>query len=220
MALTRRAVEVRRQEGTSTSQLGALGSSRVAAPRAPPPPACPRLRVATPPPGAAASALRVQEQVQAGAGWVRQPVETKPAFSVGTLRKAVPAHCWQRSLWRSSAYLLADLAMLAALVYASTHIDAAPVPAAVRWLALWPAYWFFAGAVATGLWVSGAASALVGWCWERGRLHLGFRNAPGGWQLGGAPHQPPTSKPAAGRRHVGATLNPTLERAGEDHSLA
>ncbi|EFN55499.1 hypothetical protein CHLNCDRAFT_48812 [Chlorella variabilis] len=95
----------------------------------------------------------VEEQVQAGAGWVRQPVETKPAFSVGTLRKAVPAHCWQRSLWRSSAYLLADLAMLAALVYASTHIDAAPVPAAVRWLALWPAYWFFAGAVATGLWV-------------------------------------------------------------------
>lgn len=87
-------------------------------------------------------------------GWVRQPADQKPSFSVATLRKAVPKHCWERSLLRSSAYLAADLAMLAALVYASLFIDSAPVPPAVRWLALWPAYWFFAGAVATGVWVS------------------------------------------------------------------
>nr|BAB78716.1 delta12 fatty acid desaturase [Chlorella vulgaris] len=86
-------------------------------------------------------------------GWTRQPVNTKPAFSVSTLRKAIPAHCWQRSLPRSCAYLAADLLALAALVWASTFIDAAPVPAAVRWLALWPAYWYLAGAVATGIWV-------------------------------------------------------------------
>jgi omega-6 fatty acid desaturase (delta-12 desaturase) len=92
-----------------------------------------------------------------GAGWTRQPAETKPAFSVGTLRKAIPEHCWKRSLWRSSAYLGADLAMLAALVYASSFIDAAPLPAAARWLLLWPLYWFFAGAVATGVWVSGGS---------------------------------------------------------------
>ena len=85
---------------------------------------------------------------------MRQPAETKPAFTVGTLRKAVPAHCFQRSLPRSAAYLAADLVMLAALVAASTCIDAAPLPAAARWLLLWPSYWFLAGAVATGLWVS------------------------------------------------------------------
>jgi len=91
---------------------------------------------------------------QATGGWTRQPADTKPSFTVAQLRKAIPAHCWKRSLFRSSAYLLTDLVMLAALVWASGHIDAAPLPAAARWLVLWPLYWFFAGAVATGIWVS------------------------------------------------------------------
>ncbi len=101
---------------------------------------------------------------------MRQPADQKPSFSVATLRKAVPKHCWERSLLRSSAYLLTDLAMLAALVYASLFIDTAPVPPAVRWLVLWPAYWFFAGAVATGRWVSAWGWGVgVGW---GGKGHL------------------------------------------------
>lgn len=78
----------------------------------------------------------------------RPPTE-KPDFTVGTLRKAIPAHCFKRSLWRSFSYLLADLVAIAVLYYLSTYIDqVAPV-----WLAygaLWPLYWFFQGAVATG----------------------------------------------------------------------
>ncbi|KAL4436995.1 hypothetical protein ABPG75_004134 [Micractinium tetrahymenae] len=97
--------------------------------------------------------LLVEAPPATEAGWVRQPADQKPLFSVATLRKAIPKHCWERSLLRSSAYLAADLAMLAALVYASFFIDAAPVPPAVRWLVLWPLYWYFAGAVATGVWV-------------------------------------------------------------------
>lgn len=89
------------------------------------------------------------------AGWVRQPCEQKPPFTVGQLRKAIPAHCWQRSAWRSGAYLLLDVLMLAALVYASSFIDAAPVPSYVKWGLLWPLYWFFAGGVGTGCWVRG-----------------------------------------------------------------
>lgn len=82
----------------------------------------------------------------------RVPVE-KPAFTVGTLRKAIPPHCFERSLLRSSAYLAVDLLAVATLYYASTFIDQPAVP---RWLAyglLWPAYWFFQGAVGTGVWV-------------------------------------------------------------------
>lgn len=82
----------------------------------------------------------------------RVPVE-KPDFTVGTLRKAIPAHCFERSVLRSSAYLGADLLAIAALYFASTFIDQPAVP---RWLAyglLWPTYWFFQGAVATGVWV-------------------------------------------------------------------
>lgn len=99
------------------------------------------------------SAARVEQAPGQEREWVRQPAEVKPTFSVATLRKAIPVHCWQRSLVKSSAYLAADIAMLATLVWASTFIDAAPLPAAARWLVLWPLYWFFAGAVATGMWV-------------------------------------------------------------------
>lgn len=82
----------------------------------------------------------------------RQPT-AKPSFTIGQLRKAIPEHCFKRSLLKSSAYLITDLIMIAALYYASTCIDTAPVPAHIRWGILWPLYWFFQGAVATGVWV-------------------------------------------------------------------
>lgn len=64
----------------------------------------------------------------------------KPPFTVGDLRRAIPAHCFERSLLRSSAYLAADLAGAAALYYASTFIDRAP--ALLAWGLLWPLYWW------------------------------------------------------------------------------
>lgn len=82
----------------------------------------------------------------------RQPIE-KPAFTIGQLRKAIPPHCFKRSLLRSMSYLITDLFMIATLYWASTFIDTAPVPAALRWGLLWPLYWFLQGAVATGVWV-------------------------------------------------------------------
>ncbi|GAB4823433.1 hypothetical protein N2152v2_010479 [Parachlorella kessleri] len=82
----------------------------------------------------------------------RVPAE-KPSFTVATLRAAIPKHCWERSALRSFAYLAVDLVLIAALYYASTFIDSAPVPTWVKWGVLWPAYWFWQGAVATGVWV-------------------------------------------------------------------
>lgn len=83
-------------------------------------------------------------------GPARQPT-AKPPFTVGDLRRAIPAHCFERSVLRSSAYLVADLVAVAALYFASTFIDRAP--ALLAWGLLWPAYWFFQGAVCTGIWV-------------------------------------------------------------------
>jgi omega-6 fatty acid desaturase (delta-12 desaturase) len=82
----------------------------------------------------------------------RQPTDAPP-FTIGQLRKAVPPHCFERSLPRSLSHLLADLLMVAALAWASSLIDAAPAPGWLRWGALWPAYWWLQGAVATGVWV-------------------------------------------------------------------
>ena len=82
----------------------------------------------------------------------RQPTD-KPPFTIGQLRKAVPERCFKRSLWRSASYLITDLAMIAGLYVASTYIDGANVSSYIRWGILWPMYWFFQGAVATGVWV-------------------------------------------------------------------
>lgn len=78
----------------------------------------------------------------------RPPTE-KPTFTVGDLRRAIPAHCFQRSALKSSQYLLLDLVAVAALVFFSTFIDRMPVPFLVR-VGLWALYWFFQGAVCTG----------------------------------------------------------------------
>ncbi|GBF97029.1 hypothetical protein Rsub_09502 [Raphidocelis subcapitata] len=75
----------------------------------------------------------------------------KPPFTVGDLRRAIPAHCFERSALRSSAYLAVDLAAAAALFYVSTFFDRAP--ALLAWGLLWPLYWFWQGAVCTGIWV-------------------------------------------------------------------
>jgi hypothetical protein len=78
-----------------------------------------------------------------------RPCTEKPQFTVGDLRRAIPKHCFERSLVKSSQYLLADLVAVAALVYASTFIDSLPVPVVAR-AVLWAVYWFFQGAVCTG----------------------------------------------------------------------
>lgn len=54
---------------------------------------------------------------------------------------------------RSSAYLAADLVAMVAMFVASTLIDHPSVPRLVAYGLLWPLYWFFQGAVATGVWV-------------------------------------------------------------------
>lgn len=79
-----------------------------------------------------------------------RPCTEKPQFTVGDLRRAIPKHCFERSLVKSSQYLLADLVAVAALVYASTFIDRLPVPVVAR-AVLWAVYWFFQGAVCTGM---------------------------------------------------------------------
>jgi len=79
----------------------------------------------------------------AGFPAVRQPTQTKPPFTVGQLRRAIPAHCFERSLVKSSAYLIVDLVVVALLYYVSTFIDRAP--AVLAWGLLWPAYWWVRG---------------------------------------------------------------------------
>lgn len=81
-----------------------------------------------------------------------EPNQSLP-FTVGDLRRAIPAHCFERSAWRSLSYFFADIIAIGALVYASTFIDALPVATALKYGVLWPAYWYTVGVFGVGLWI-------------------------------------------------------------------
>ncbi|BBN00844.1 omega-6 fatty acid desaturase / acyl-lipid omega-6 desaturase (Delta-12 desaturase) [Marchantia polymorpha subsp. ruderalis] len=89
------------------------------------------------------------EEAQRDKSISRVPTE-KPPFSVGTLRKAVPPHCFNRSVLRSGSYLVVDLLIISAFVYSTTYFNKFDGLAA--W-SLWAAYWVVTGCVATGVWV-------------------------------------------------------------------
>ncbi|XP_051141576.1 delta(12)-fatty-acid desaturase FAD2-like [Andrographis paniculata] len=75
----------------------------------------------------------------------------KPPFTFGDLKRAIPPHCFRRSLARSVSYVVSDLAVISLLYYiAAAYFHLLPPP--LRRVA-WPVYWVLQGCIATGLWV-------------------------------------------------------------------
>lgn len=75
----------------------------------------------------------------------------KPPFTVGDIKKAIPPHCFERSLIRSFSYVVYDLALVSLFYYvATTYFHLLPSP--FSYLA-WPIYLAFQGCVLTGIWV-------------------------------------------------------------------
>ncbi|KAJ4840688.1 hypothetical protein Tsubulata_035798 [Turnera subulata] len=75
----------------------------------------------------------------------------KPPFTLATIKKAIPAHCFHRSLLRSLSYLFCNLTICCTLFYAEqTYIPILPTP--LNYVGL-PIYWFIQGAFMAGMWV-------------------------------------------------------------------
>ncbi|KAJ0704599.1 putative acyl-lipid omega-6 desaturase (cytochrome b5) [Helianthus annuus] len=75
----------------------------------------------------------------------------KPPFTIGDLKKAIPPHCFQRSLTRSFSYVLSDLTITAVLYHiATTYFHHLPTPLSSI---AWASYWVVQGCVLTGVWV-------------------------------------------------------------------
>lgn len=110
--------------------------------------------------GAGASAGKKPSATPTPFGVSRVPTE-RPPFTVGDIRRAIPAHCFSRPLYKSFGYLFWDLAIVYALYCASGYISllsdellgATYGPVARH--ALWLCYWIAQGCVMTGLWVIG-----------------------------------------------------------------
>ncbi|XP_076892986.1 delta(12)-fatty-acid desaturase FAD2-like [Bidens hawaiensis] len=78
---------------------------------------------------------------------------SKPEFTLGDIKKAIPPHCFERPLIKSFSYLGADVAAVALFYYvATTFIPQLPHP--LQYIA-WPLYWVAQGTVMMGLWVIG-----------------------------------------------------------------
>uniref|UniRef100_A0ACD5TS53 Uncharacterized protein n=1 Tax=Avena sativa TaxID=4498 RepID=A0ACD5TS53_AVESA len=83
---------------------------------------------------------------------IQRPPTDKPPFTLAQIKKAIPQHCFERSLIRSSYYLLRDLAVIAALLYLAMTVIPA-LPAGPPRLAAWTLYWVAQGCTAFGVWV-------------------------------------------------------------------
>ncbi|PWA44392.1 fatty acid desaturase domain-containing protein [Artemisia annua] len=96
---------------------------------------------------------RATERNNSGNEVVKRAPSSKPPFTLGDIKKAIPPHCFDRSLIRSSSYLFVDLFFSFLFYYvAATYIF--PLKSPLSYVA-WPIYWILQGSVQMGLWVIG-----------------------------------------------------------------
>lgn len=78
-------------------------------------------------------------------------------LSIKMLRDAVPAHCFERNIVTSLKHLASDLIMILAMGlgihWVDAHATRFSIPSFVLHFVCWPLYWWFQGAVMTGVWV-------------------------------------------------------------------
>jgi omega-6 fatty acid desaturase / acyl-lipid omega-6 desaturase (Delta-12 desaturase) len=80
----------------------------------------------------------------------KSPTETPP-FTLGQIKKAIPPHCFQRSIPRSFSYVVHDLLISSVFLYLALKLIPT-IPAPFHYVA-WPLYWAAQGCVLTGVWV-------------------------------------------------------------------
>ncbi|KAF5473358.1 hypothetical protein F2P56_009976 [Juglans regia] len=78
---------------------------------------------------------------------------TKPPFTLSQIKKAIPPHCFQRSVYRSFSYVVYDLALASLFLYIATNYLIHHLPHQLLSYLAWPIYWISQGCVLTGLWV-------------------------------------------------------------------
>ncbi|XP_073283626.1 delta(12)-fatty-acid desaturase FAD2-like [Primulina huaijiensis] len=84
-------------------------------------------------------------------GILERAPHSKPPFTLGEVKKAIPPHCFQRSVLRSFSYVIYDLAIASLFYYVSTNYFQ-DLPYHLSYVA-WPLYWICQGCVLTGVWV-------------------------------------------------------------------
>jgi len=76
--------------------------------------------------------------------------DERPPFTIGDLKRVIPAHCFERSLFTSFRYLIVDVAVIAALYYSTSFFSHPSLPFFAPYI-LWPLYWLLQGYVLVGV---------------------------------------------------------------------
>ncbi|KAJ7971445.1 Fatty acid desaturase [Quillaja saponaria] len=76
---------------------------------------------------------------------------SKPPFALSQIKKAIPPHCFQRSVLRSFSYVIYDLSIAFLFYYVATNYFH-HLPQPLSFFA-WPLYWVVQGCILTGVWV-------------------------------------------------------------------
>nr|AFN53643.1 omega-6 desaturase [Linum usitatissimum] len=83
---------------------------------------------------------------------MKRSPHSKPPFTVSDVKKAIPPHCFQRSLLRSFSYLTYDLTIITILYQvATTYFHLLPTP--LSSYVAWPAYWAGQGCFFVAVWM-------------------------------------------------------------------
>ncbi|KAJ4840391.1 Delta(12) fatty acid desaturase [Turnera subulata] len=82
---------------------------------------------------------------------IKRMPQDKPPFTLGEIKKAIPPHCFRRSLLRSFSYVVYDLTLSFLFYYiATSYFHTLSLP--LSFIA-WPLYWLLQGFTLTGVWV-------------------------------------------------------------------
>ncbi|KAG1776229.1 fatty acid desaturase-domain-containing protein [Suillus placidus] len=105
----------------------------------------------------------MSDRSEKGVTTVKQNVCVIPDLTIKDLLSAIPAHCFKRSAWRSSLYIVYDLAVISGIYKSATYLDTLISPEYISLphpllypaarFSLWAGYTFWTGLFATGLWV-------------------------------------------------------------------
>ncbi|KLO14847.1 delta-12 fatty acid desaturase [Schizopora paradoxa] len=173
----------------------------------------------------------------AGVTKVEQQKVVIPDLTIKDLLSAIPEHCYKRSAFRSSLYIVWDFLLLATFYAGWTYADAQITPERVNFphpylypaarFCIYALYSFAAGLVATGLWViahecghqafseSKLLNNTVGWI-----LHSALGVPYHSWRITHARHHASTSHMTADQVWVPKTRSqlglPPLDPAKED----
>ncbi|KAH8711808.1 fatty acid desaturase-domain-containing protein [Phaeosphaeriaceae sp. PMI808] len=81
-----------------------------------------------------------------------EPSKRTPVPDIKTLRDAIPAKCFERSLVRGYGYVVRDLVAVSALAYSAIYLASLDLPWTIT-IPMWTLYSFVQGLFFTGLWI-------------------------------------------------------------------